>query len=206
MAIHPGTVENSFGGHYILWAIFLPMLTLIFAPLIWQDQRIAEPEIAMVRALNIDTDALTSSANRTFGRLFIATGAMPASESYFNSAGQATKGVKLGADWMHGVWLMVYKAVWRIHALVKVFFIPLIALLIPAAMDGLIVRARKKYRFETSNPIFFYSSMHIVVLMIGLFTFLPIAPITLSAGVLFVLLAGLSVGVWTATSNFQTGN
>jgi hypothetical protein len=101
--------------------------------------------------------------------------------------------------------MMVYKAVWRGYVLARIFFIPLLVMAIAAAVDGSGVRARKKNKFETTNPVFFYSSTHLVVMMTGLFTFLPLAPISLSATVLVGLLVALAAGVWLSAANFQTG-
>ena len=108
-------------------------------------------------------------------------------------------------SWIHGVWLMLYKATWRFFALKSIFLLPLLVLAIPAAVDGFMVRATKKYRFENSNPVFFYSSMHTMVLMFGMFAFLPPAPFSLSAITLLTIIVLLIGGIWLTTSNFQTG-
>ena len=98
-----------------------------------------------------------------------------------------------------------YKATWRFFALKSIFLLPLLVLAIPAAVDGFMVRATKKYRFENSNPVFFYSSMHTMVLMFGMFAFLPLAPFSLSAITLLTIIVLLIGGIWLTTSNFQTG-
>lgn len=208
MAIHPISVNNSFGSHFILWSMFLPVLALIFVPLFMPEQHIDESEIAMVSGFSLNVVELTEATNATFSRVFIETGVMSGTEKWFggDGAGEFQKNSKYAASWIRGVWLMIYKAMWRVNVLTTIFFLPLLALLIPAAIDGFVVRARKKYRFENSNPVFFYSSMHMVVLMFGMFAFLPLAPITLSSNALFGLLACLSLGVWTTASNFQTGS
>lgn len=207
MAIHPVSVKNSFGSHFILWSLFLPLLALILVPVFMPEQRIDEAEIAMVSTFSINVVDMTDATNATFSKAFLDTGVMPATEKWFSGqgAGEFQKNSKYAASWIHGVWLMIYKAMWRVNVLTSIFFMPLLALLIPAAVDGFAVRARKKYRFENSNPVFFYSSMHMVVLMFGLFAFLPLAPITLSSNALFGLLACLTLGVWMTASNFQTG-
>lgn len=207
MAIHPVSVKNSFGSHFILWSLFLPLLALILVPVFMPEQRIDEAEIAMASTFSINVVDMTDATNATFSKAFVDTGVMSATEKWFGGqgAGEFQKNSKYAASWIHGVWLMIYKAMWRIKVLTSIFFIPLLALLIPAAVDGFVVRARKKYRFENSNPVFFYSSMHMVVLMFGLFAFLPLAPITLSSNALFGLSACLSLGVWMTASNFQTG-
>lgn len=208
MALHPASVKNTFGGHFVLWVLFLPVLSLIFIPLFVSNQNIAEAEIEMVSGMKIDAKAISESTSETFTTLFITTGIMPATENFFSGSilGQASTKAQTSTKWIRGVWLLVYKAIWRLHVLASVFLVPMLALCIPSALDGFAVRARKKYRFESYNPIFFYSSMHSAVFIIGLFVFLPLAPITLSANILAALLGGLAFAVWIATANFQTGS
>lgn len=204
MAVHPVSVSNSFGRHLILWCLFLPILSLVFIPLVLPDQPISPTEVAMVESMNIDISTLTESANNKFTSLFIETGIKPKTEAFFQGNGYAgAQG--FAQNWINGVWMMVYKAMWRGYVLAQIFFLPLLVLAIAAAVDGSGVRARKKYKFETSNPVFFYSSTHLVVLMTGLFAFLPLAPISLSATALVALLVTLGAGVWFSAANFQTG-
>jgi hypothetical protein len=204
MAVHPVSVSNSFGSHMILWCLFLPILSLIFIPLVLPDQPISEAEVAMVTSFDIDINTLTESANNKFTSVFIETGIKPKTEAFFRGNGLVnTQG--FAEKWITGVWMMIYKALWRGYVLAKIFFLPLLVLAVAAAVDGSGVRARKKYKFETPNPVFFYSSTHLVVLMTGLFTFLPLAPISLSTTVLVGLLVALAAGVWFSAANLQTG-
>ena len=205
MAVHPVAVKNTFGSHLILWCLFLPLLSLIFIPLFFPDQPISDTEVQMVANMDIDVNSLTDSANSRFTSMFIDSGFKAKSESFFNSGTQnAFQG--FGARWINGVWMMIYKALWRAYVLARIFFIPLLVMAIAAAVDGSGVRARKKYRFQTTNPVFFYSSTHLVVLMTGIFAFLPLAPISLSATALVGLLVALAAGIWLSAANFQTGN
>ena len=204
MAVHPVSVSNSFGSHMVLWCLFLPILSLIFIPLVLPDQPISETEVAMVASLDIDVNTLTESANNRFTSLFIDTGIKPKTEEFFRgNGGPLTQG--FASKWITGVWMMIYKALWRGYVLAQIFFLPLLVLVVAAAVDGSGVRARKKYKFESANPVFFYSSTHLVVLMTGLFSFLPLAPISLSTTVLVALLLALTAGVWLSAANFQTG-
>lgn len=205
MALHPTSVNNTFGRHFILWSLFLPLMLLIFIPFVWPDQKIDTKEVEMVSSFRVNVDDLTESVNKRFNGLFIESGVMAKSQAFFGDG--SNEGVQgMAAKWIHGVWMMIYKAMWRMYVLGTIFFLPLLALAIPAAVDGFAVRARKKYRFENSNPVFFYSSMHLVVLMMGLFAFLPLAPISLTATMLFGLLLALAGGIWFAATNFQTGS
>lgn len=204
MAVHPASVSNSFGSHLVWWCLFLPILSLIFIPLVLPDQPVNEAEIAMVTSLNIDINTLTESANNRFTSMFIDTGVKPKTEEFFRgNGGPLTQG--FATNWITGVWMMIYKALWRGYVLAQIFFLPLLVLVVAAAVDGSGVRARKKYKFESANPVFFYSSTHLVVLMTGLFSFLPLAPISLSTTVLVALLLALAAGVWLSAANFQTG-
>lgn len=208
MAIHPVGIKNTFLSHFIFWVAFLPLLTIIFVPLFSPDQQINDSEINMVQTFGVNMEKVNSSANHAFSTVFIATGIMDATEGFVSTKlqqGSNTGKVGFAARWLRGVYLMIYKSIWRLYALLSMFFIPVIALCVPAAVDGLMIRARKNYRFETSNPVFFYSSTHAFTLVFGLFFFLPIAPITLSANMLAIMLGGLSIAVWVASSNFQTG-
>lgn len=204
MAIHPVSVKNTFGSHFILWSIFLPLLALIFVPLIMPDQTLTQPEVEMVASLGVDTAAMTQNVDTRFASMFVESGFMAKTQEFFGT----TKGgvLDFSNGWIHGVWLMLYKATWRFFALKSIFLLPILVLGIAAAVDGFAVRATKKYRFENSNPVFFYSSMHIMVLMFGLFTFLPLAPFSLSAMALLAIVLLLVGGIWLTTSNFQTGS
>lgn len=203
MAIHPVSVQNSFGSHFILWSVFLPVLALLFVPLVVPDQTPTQSEVEMVAALGVDVAGLTQSVDQRFSALFVDNGLMAKTQEFFGS----TKGgmLEFANSWIHGVWLMIYKATWRFFALKSIFLLPLLVLAIPAAVDGFMVRATKKYRFENSNPVFFYSSMHITVLMFGLFAFLPLAPFSLSAVALLTIILMLIGGIWLTASNFQIG-
>ena len=208
MAIHPVGIKNTFGSHLVLWALFLPLLAIIFLPLVLPEQNIEVAEVEMVKSFDVDVSQLTASASATFTKVFIDSGLMPRSERFFSGAGDPTAKASsvFAAKWIHGVWMMVYKAIWRFYVLIRIFFMPLIALSIPAAIDGFCIRSRKRYQFLNSNPVFFYSSMHLVVLMVGLFIFLPLAPFTLSATVLCIMLLGTAGGMWLTAANFQTGS
>jgi hypothetical protein len=207
MAIHPTSVQNSHVRHFIFWVLFLPLLAVVFVPALLPEQQISDAEVAMVQKFGVDTQRLQEKANATFSSVAVSTGAMIVSENFFapKTSGDVKQNA-FGAKWIRGVWLMVYKLIWRSYALVWIFFIPALALCIPAAIDGIAVRARKKYQFEMANPVFFYSSAHLFTLVLGLFFFLPVAPLSLSANVLVCMLLIMALAVWMTASNFQTGS
>lgn len=201
-------MKTSFGGHFIFWALFLPLLSIVALPLLEPDQNIRPAEIEMAQSLNVDLGRLNERTNSFYQSAFIETGLLPATENFFSGSvlGKPSEKSAVAGTWIRGVWLQVYKGVWRVHVLFYAFLIPLLVLCTAAAIDGFAVRARKRYRFENHNPIFFYSSMHVVVFIVGMFVFLPLAPITLSIGILSGMLACLAFAVWITTSNFQTGS
>lgn len=203
MAIHPVNVQNTFGSHFILWSFFLPLMALIFVPLVLPDQTLAQSEVEMVASLGVDIADMTKKVDHHFAAFFIDSGLMEKTQGFFT--GDKGWSLDFAGNWVHGVWLMLYKATWRFYALKSIFLLPLLVLVIPAAIDGFMVRSTKKYRFESSNPVFFYSSMHTMVLMFGIFAFLPLAPFSLSATALLAIVILLIGGVWLTTSNFQTG-
>lgn len=214
MAIHPIAIKNTFASHLVLWVLFLPLLSILFFPVFMKDQNIDPAEIQMVQKYGSDLATLTASSSSIFSAAFIKTGIMPATENFFgggrsrteNSSEFGASSSHMAGEWVRGVWQLIYKVIWRINALVGIFIMPMFALCIPAAIDGFSVRARKKYRFENYNPVFFYTSTHTAVLMVGLFLYLPLVPIALTANILATFLVALACAIWVATSNFQTGS
>lgn len=208
MAIHPASVSNSHFGHFLFWVLFLPLLSLILLPMVLPAQDIDPKEVQMVQAFNVDVGQLQDKTSNAFSAMFITTGLMGATESFFAPKVSGPAGRVQGTfatKWIRGVWLMVYKMIWRWNALLWIFVVPVVALCVPAVVDGLAVRAKKKYLFETSNAVFFYSSAHVATMALGLFFFLPLAPITLTAIALFGIILAMAAAMWVTAANFQTG-
>ena len=131
MAVHPAAVSNSFLRHFIFWGLFLPLLSVILVPLVWPDQSIQKAEVAMVKDLGGDLVGLNHQTDTTFRRWFVDTKVVSATETFF--AGNATlqaaeEGTKVSSQWIYGVWMMVYRAIWRLKALAMVFFAPVLCL------------------------------------------------------------------------------
>jgi hypothetical protein len=206
MAVHPAAVSNSFLRHFIFWGLFLPLLSMILVLLVWPDQSIQKAEVAMVNDLGGDVVGLNHQTDRAFKRWFVDTKVVSATETFF--AGKATlkaakEGTKVSSQWIYGVWMMVYRAIWRLKALSTVFFVPVLCLAVPALVDGLAVRARKQYDWQSDNPAVFYSSTHAVTVAVGLFVCLPFLPVTLTANLLAGLLVLFTFAIWFAAANFQ---
>lgn len=214
MAIHPVSVSNTFARHTVFWLLFLPLMSIIFLPLLIKDQNIHSEEMSLIADMGVDLQSVSDRTNRIYTSLFIETGILPATESLFGTdeyiASKHThdgviENTKFAGGWIRGVWQMLYKAIWRVNILISIFLLPVLFLCIPAAIDGFSTRAKKQYRFENSNPVFFYTSTHTALLIIGLFLYLPLIPFALSSYLLAGFLFALGVSIWIATSNFQTG-
>lgn len=216
MALHPTAIKNTFMSHLVFWVLFLPVLTVIFLPLMPFDLNIAPEELQMVERSGTDMAKLSQTVNGRFSAMFIHTGIMPGSESLFGGSKSkddqvvalqfAEEASKVAGGWVRGMWMVVYRSMWRIHALAKIYASVIIAICIPALIDGLAVRGRKRYQFENTNPVFFYFSSHTVVLVVGLLVYLPLSPIPLTPYIIAAFMAFLGASIWWASSNFQTGS
>jgi len=210
MAIHPLFVKNSFLSHAVFWIIFLPILAYIFLPFLVPDQKIDAQEMAFVTAYVPDMNKLNERTKNTFSDLFVNTGMVEATEGFFTGGRNSGKLFSIGSDWagnwMRGLWAMIYKTIWRFNAMFSIALLPTVALCIAAIVDGFSTRAKKRYNFERSNQVFFYTSTHTAVFMLGMFIFLPIIPIPLTAHVIAAFMGILAIALWYATTNFQTGN
>lgn len=215
MAVHPANIKNTFMSHLIFWVVFLPVLTIVFLPLLKFDTNIDPAELQMMVSAGVDTKAVSAKVNAQFTNAFIRTGIMPASEQFFGgkASGTTYKENSLAAsassfagDWIRGMWTIIYRAMWRFQSLLSLYIAALVAICVPAMIDGLVIRARKRYHFENSNPVFFYFSYHSAVLVVGLLCYLPLVPIALTPAILAIFLGALGISMWWAASHFQTGS
>lgn len=216
MAIHPAVIKNTFLSHLVFWVFFLPLLSYIFLPLVLPDQKIDAEEMEFVTSYVSDMGKINDRTNSFFSSLFIKSGLVGATESFFTGdflptkvrqhSTIATAGADWAGSWIRGVWSMVYKSIWRFNAMLSIALLPTATLCIAAMIDGFATRAKKKYNFERSNQVFFYTSTHTAVFVLGMFVFLPIVPIPLTAHVIAAFMGVLATALWYATNNFQTGN
>lgn len=215
MALHPTVIKNTFLSHLVFWVVFLPFLSYLLLPLVMDTQNIDPREMTFVSNYVPDMHRVNEKSAHIFSALFVDTGAMSVTEDFFSGARAPTKhnydssfgnmSAAWAATWIHGVWSMIYKSIWRFNALMSIALFPTLALAAAAIVDGFSTRAKKQYNFERSNQVFFYTSTHTAVLIIGMFVFLPIVPIALTAEVIAGFMFMLTVALWFATSNFQTG-
>jgi hypothetical protein len=205
-------VKNQFLRHAIFWVLFLPFaLTLGMPAFLDSDSFVLHPgEISFFFDMGVNTLAVTERANAIFHKLFVETGIQEVSKGLFVHENKFdTKIIELAgrttATWHYSLWNMVYRALWRLLALLPLYLSGIVSFVIPAFVDGLVVRAKKKYNFLSHNPMFFNVSTHFAVLLVGLSVFLPFMPIALGAwplGAFFFVLAG---SLWIVSANFQSG-
>lgn len=212
MAIHPASIKNTFLRHFAFWCLFLPFLSLIFMPLFKVDMNIDPAEIKMIIDAGVDVDEVSATVNRWFSNAFIKTGIMPGVEDLLASKDNKHRDGFVGVasnyagQWARGTFMLIYRVMWRVNALFSVYVAALIGICVPALVDGIVVRARKRYQFENYNPVFFYFSYHAAVLVVGLLIYLPLVPIPLTPPILAGFLACLGVAMWYAAANMQTGS
>jgi len=215
MAVHPGGIKNSFTSQAVFWLFFLPLLTLIFLPLFYSNTNIEMAELEMIQASGTDIPTVTQATQDQFRRWFIDTGIMEATTSFF---GGKTSGYMaapkqpmveqasaLASGWVGNVWALLYKCMWRLHALFWVYVAAIGAVCLPCLWDGIWVRARKRYNFETHNPLVFNMSTHLAVMVVGLLVYIPLIPVSLTPPVIAGFMVFLGASLWWAAANFQTG-
>lgn len=212
MAVHPADIKNSFTSQLAFWILFLPLLTLIFLPLIKAENNIDQVEMEMLLSSGIDIQEVSFNTQERFKRWFVETGIMPKTLEFFNgsAAGPSKtpmidKATDMGMSWMTGVWALIYKSMWRLQALIWIYAAAIGAVCLPCLLDGFWVRARKRYQFESSNPLIFNMSTHIAVMVLGLLLYIPLIPFALTPTLVACFMAFLGASLWWAAANFQTG-
>lgn len=206
MAVHPVSVKNTFLKHLVFWVFFIPLLTLILVPVFKPEQRIFPAEVQMLAEYGIATKEVEEKTRHTFEHLFVRTHIMAYTEAFFsgkNSVHFHQKNGQWSANWIRGVWMMIFRAIWRIHAFSRLFFLPVVIFSISALLDALAIRARKKFSFEYDSPGKFYSSTHLLMLAIGLFFCIPFLPVLMTADFLAFLLFSMTMAVWVSAAHFR---
>lgn len=206
MAVHPTSVNNTFFRHLVFWILFIPLLTLIIVPVFEPEQPISLDEVQMVKDFGIPLDQVADKTRHTFEQLFVQTKIMPVTEDFFSGKNRMhyrDRNGEFSANWIRGVWMMMYRALWRMYAFSSVFFVPVVIFSIPAVIDGLALRARKNFRFTYDSPGKFYFSTHLLMLAIGLFVCIPFLPVLMTAHFLAVLLVSMTGAVWVSVANFR---
>uniref|UniRef100_E6QMV8 DUF4400 domain-containing protein n=1 Tax=mine drainage metagenome TaxID=410659 RepID=E6QMV8_9ZZZZ len=160
-------------------------------------------EIRLATSLGENPVDITQESNASFQRWMINTGAVRV--SYMVMGHSIPLIITTPQTWVAGFWQMVYRAIWRIHAFGWAWIYAMSALALPSAIDGVLVRLRKKYRFEYHNPVYFQGSMHLTILILGASFFFPFAPYVLTELNIAAAAVVLATAVWVSMSNMQTG-
>lgn len=206
-------VKNQFANHAIFWWVGLPLIAMFVLPLLIPPESfvITAEEVEFFKNMGIETSSATNSANDWFKTLFVDTKVRELFQSTFINSNMPMSSElqkssrSFTSNWNDGFWNMFFRAIWRLHALWPVYLGGCISFVIPAFIDGLTVRAKKKYNFQVHNPVFFYASTHFAVLVLGLAVFLPFLPITLNALHIGGFFCVLALSMWIVASNFQSG-
>ena len=207
-------VKNQFASHGIFWILSLTFVALIGLPAVMSASTfIVTPEEVgfFAHVLMRDVKSVEHLADAWYRVLFEDTHIAVMVREFFNpgkTSGSAllAKTASIGQNYNNGLWLMVYRGLYRISGLWPVVLAVLLSLGIPCLVDGLAIRARKSYNFQFHNPVFFWSAGHLLILVIGLGVFLPFLPIALSTPILAGFFALFCMAIWITAANFQTGN
>lgn len=206
-------VKNQFAKHGIFWFWVLPFAMILLIPAFShrESMRVPREEVVMLSTLGQDVQQVTARADTVFKTLFVETGLVEASAKLFKSK-ESDKDPpffrNLARDtnkYNENVWNMIYRAIWRLSGLWPTFAALMLAVALPALIDGLVVRAKKVDVFESHNPVFFWSAGHTLVMVLGIFLILPLLPYTISIQILYGAIAAISIMLWITSSNFQTG-
>ena len=205
-------VKNQFAAHGIFWMLTLPLVAIVGLPAVMSasDFIVTPHEVRFFsKVLGRDTVSIEHLADAWYKFLFDDTHIASTLRDFFSPGkGAASRGAfaSIGQNYNNGLWLMVYRGLYRISALWPVALAVMLALGVPCLIDGLAVRARKSYNFQFHNPVFFWSAGHLLILVIGLGIFLPFLPIPLTIPVLAGFFAVFCGAIWITAANFQTGN
>lgn len=206
--------KSSFLNHFLLWVLTATAFSLIFLPYLMPADSfsVSKEEIEFFNDLGRDTKAVTKSANSIYSAIFDGTGAGVAIDNIFHKTDRAEvtrSGIVVAVDWarkwMDNFTRMIFRGIWRLIALWPIYLAGMLTFCIPAFVDGLVARAKKKYDFLQSNPVFFYGASHFVAFAFGASIFVPIAPLPLSGVLIAALIAFVALAMRVAAANFQTG-
>lgn len=208
-------LKNNFARHSVLWWLTLPFMAILVLPMVFPHGAfgVSSSELNFFASWGRDTSAVTVSADSIFKHAFVDTGIAKYMGNFFsmaNGLSLAPRAVQYasnaGQNYDQAFWMMIYRGIWRFYALWPIYIGIFFSMVLPAFVDGLVTRAKKSFNFQFHNPVYFYSSMHTVVLILGLGFFIPLMPVSLNAELLAGFAALLSLSFWVTASNFQTGN
>lgn len=206
-------VKNQFVRHSLIWLWVIPLALFLLMPAFVgrEEMRVPRDEVKMLSLLGQDAAQVTRRADEIYENWFVKTGLVSKAKRIFltNLNENDPKFFKnLAKDTLtyhENMWDMIYRAIWRLTGLWPTLTALLLALVLPALVDGLVVRAKKVDVFESHNPVFFWSAGHTVVMVVGTFLLLPLLPYTISIFVLYGSIGLVTAAMWIAAANLQTG-
>jgi Domain of unknown function (DUF4400) len=207
-------VENNFARHSLFWFWTLPIVALLVMPVFFSPAAFMitqEETTTFANVMSIDTNAATLRANAIFSSMFIESGVYAAVNKFFHAPmgifhmnGQV-QAQRVNSTYASALWLMFYRGIWRLTALWPAVLSVIVAIGIPALIDGWATRAKKNYTFESHNPVYFWSASHSFIMVLGLGFFLPLTPVALSPVTFLFYSFMLCITAWVTAANFQTG-
>jgi len=206
-------IKNQFARHSLFWFWVLPFALFLFVPAMVprEEMRVPREEVKMLYLLGQDAAKITERADETYQDLFVATGLVGWTKKLFMSEVKEDDPkffrnlARSTTRYHENLWNMVYRAIWRLAGLWPTFVALMLAVALPALIDGLVVRAKKVDVFESHNPVFFWSAGHSLVMVVGVFVLLPLLPYPISINILYGSIAAIAAALWITASNFQTG-
>lgn len=206
-------VKNQFVRHSLFWLWVIPLALFLLMPAFVgrEEMRVPRDEVRMLALLGQDAAQVTRRADEIYENWFVQTGLVSKAKRIFltnlneNDPKFFRNLAKDTLTYHENMWDMIYRAIWRITGLWTTLTALLLALVLPALVDGLVVRAKKVDVFESHNPVFFWSAGHAVVMVVGTFLLLPLLPYTISIFVLYGSIGLVTAAMWIAAANLQTG-
>lgn len=206
-------IKNQFARHSLFWFWVLPFALFLFVPAMVprEEMRVPREEVKMLYLLGQDAAKITERADEIYQDLFVATGLVGWTKKLFMSEVKEDDPkffrnlARSTTRYHENLWNMVYRAIWRLAGLWPTFVALMLAVALPALIDGLVVRAKKVDVFESHNPVFFWSAGHSLVMVVGVFVLLPLLPYPISINILYGSIAAIAAALWITASNFQTG-
>ncbi|WP_321935248.1 DUF4400 domain-containing protein [Paraburkholderia sp. J8-2] len=203
--------DNPFISKIYFWWIIAPVISFVLFPLLLQDStfRIAPDEIEFVRDCGRNVESVTASATAAFRSAFVETQVVAMTVGQYERAedsdyrGYARIGTYMHA-YMTRMWLMVFRAMWRLDALWPLCLVGFFGIFLPFLTDGLVVRAKRRSEFGLYNPISFNISGTGSAIFIGWLFYLPLVPWPLSSLMLFGFFMGLGLMTYLTVGSFQS--
>lgn len=169
-------------------------------------------EIEFFTNLGRDVDGVSKTANAAYKLIFNDTGVAQVIDHFYHNNDKAentragiVKAVDWARKWMDNFTRMVYRGMWRLIALWPIYMAGLATFCVPAMIDGLVTRAKKRYDFLQSNPIFFYGAAHAIAFAFGLGFFIPFIPLPIDTLMIAGFTTVVALSLRVAAANFQTG-